>query len=97
MQAKRDRLSAGLEAAGLTVLPSAGSYFIVADYRATGFQGDDVAFCRHLTTTAGVAAIPVSAFYAGNSLSACVRFCFCKRDEILDEAAARLQQHFSGH
>ena len=96
MQAKRDRLSAGLTAAGLTVLPSAGSYFVVADYRATGFDGDDVAFCRHLTTTAGVAAIPISAFYADTPLSACVRFCFCKRDEILDEAAGRLIRHFSG-
>jgi len=96
MQAKRDRLSAGLAGAGLTVLPSAGSYFVVAGYGDTGFDGDDVAFCRHLTTAAGVTAIPVGAFYAGSPLSACVRFCFCKRDEILDEASARLRRHFSG-
>jgi aspartate/methionine/tyrosine aminotransferase len=96
MQAKRDRLAAGLTAAGLTVLPGAGSYFIIADYRATGFTGDDVAFCRHLTLEAGVAAIPISAFYAGTPLSGCVRFCFCKTDAVLDEAVARLTRHFTG-
>ena len=95
MQAKRDRLAAGLERAGLSVLPSAGSYFIVADYAATGFSGDDDAFCRHITTEAGVTAIPVGAFYAGPGDRRCVRFCFCKRDEMLDEAAARLAAHFS--
>jgi len=97
MQAKRDRLTAGLAGAGLTVLPSAGSYFVVADYGATGFDGDDAAFCRHLTVEAGVTAIPVSAFYAGAEPGRCVRFCFCKRDEMLDEAAARLAAHFSAH
>jgi aspartate/methionine/tyrosine aminotransferase len=96
MQARRDRLAAGLAAAGLTVLPSAGSYFIIADYRATGFAGDDVAFCRHLTLEAGVAAIPVSAFYAGTPRSGCVRFCFCKTGAVLDEASARLTRHFTG-
>ncbi len=95
MQAKRDRLGAGLERAGLTVLPSAGSYFIIADYGATGFEGDDVAFCRAITIEAGVTAIPVSAFYAGSGSSRCVRFCFCKRDDMLDEASSRLARHFS--
>lgn len=95
MQAKRDRLSACLARAGLTVLPSAGSYFVVAGYGATGFDGDDVAFCRHLTVEAGVTAIPVSAFYAGGEAGRCVRFCFCKHDEMLDEAALRLTAHFS--
>ena len=96
MQAKRDRLSAGLVRAGLTVLPSAGSYFVIAGFEATGFAGDDIAFCRHITIDAGVTAIPVSAFYAGAEPGRCVRFCFCKRDEMLDEAAARLAAHFSG-
>ncbi|MEI6559229.1 MAG: aminotransferase, partial [Rhodospirillaceae bacterium] len=96
MQAKRDRLAAGLGRAGLTVLPSAGSYFVIADYAGTGFAGDDVAYCRHLTIDVGVTAIPVSAFYAGADSGACVRFCFCKRDEMLDEASRRLAAHFSG-
>ncbi len=95
MQAKRDRLATGLTAAGLIPLPSAGSYFITADYRSTGFTGDDVAFCRYLTLEAGVTAIPISAFYADMPRSGHVRFCFCKTEAVLDEAVARLTRHFA--
>lgn len=103
MQAKRDRLAAGLSAAGLDVLPSAGTYFIVARIGAAaaanaGFaEGgiDDQDFCRWLTAEAGVTAIPVSAFYMQDAPKDCIRFCFSKRDEILDEAAARLKRGFS--
>lgn len=93
-QGKRDRLAAGLRAAGFDVLPSAGTYFLIADTTPLGFSGSDEAFCRYLTTEAGVAAIPVSAFYHGPGPSNFVRFCFCKRDEVLDEAVARLRRHF---
>ncbi|WP_029007815.1 aminotransferase [Azospirillum halopraeferens] len=92
--AKRDRLSAGLAAAGLEVLPSAGTYFVTADIRATGFDGDDRAFCRWLTAEAGVAAIPVSAFYVENAPATVIRFCFSKSDAVLDEAVARLARRF---
>ncbi|HYD65761.1 aminotransferase [Azospirillum sp.] len=94
MQAKRDRLAAGLEAAGLEVLPSAGTYFVVADIRAFGFDGDDQAFCRWLVKEAGVTAIPVSAFYVENAPATCIRFCFSKKDEVLDAAADRLKRRF---
>jgi diguanylate cyclase (GGDEF)-like protein len=57
LQAKRDRLAAGLASLGLTVLPAKGSYFISTDFRPLGFNGDDVAFCRHITEEAGVTAI----------------------------------------
>lgn len=94
MQAKRDRLAAGLTAAGLDVLPSAGTYFIVARIGGKGLAqsgfDDDQGFCRWLTVEAGVTAIPVSAFYVQNAPKDCIRFCFSKRDEILDEAVARL-------
>jgi N-succinyldiaminopimelate aminotransferase len=97
LQAKRDRLAAGLAGLGLTVLPTKGSYFISADFRPLGFNGDDVAFCRHITEHAKVTAIPVSAFYdAPDAPSHYARFAFCKRDEVLDEAVARLQAHFGG-
>jgi len=95
MQAKRDRLAAALAATPLRVLPSAGSYFLVADSRPTGFVGDDHAFCRHLTTEVGVAAIPISAFYAEGPLDHHLRFCFCKRDQVLDEAGQRLARAFA--
>ena len=85
-EAKRDRICAGLQAAGLEPLFPAGTYFVNARV-----DGDGVSFCRQLPDRAGVVAIPTSVFYddpeAGRSL---VRFAFCKRDAVIDEAAARL-------
>ncbi len=96
MQAKRDRLAAGLRAAGLTVLPSAGTYFLNVDITSIGASmEDDQAFCRWLTAEAGVTAIPVSAFYAENAPTTCIRFCFSKKDAVLDAAAKRLKKHFT--
>ena len=94
LAAKRDRLSAGLNAIGFGVLPAMGSYFVTADFAPLGFAGDDVAFCRHITEAAGVTAIPVSAFYEGDAPGHYARFAFCKQDAVLDEAAARLARHF---
>jgi N-succinyldiaminopimelate aminotransferase len=86
LRRKRDRLCAGLSAAGLEPLPPAGTYFVNARV-----DGDGAEFCRTLPARARVVAIPTSVFYddpeAGRSL---VRFAFCKRDEVIDEAAARL-------
>jgi N-succinyldiaminopimelate aminotransferase len=95
-QAKRDRLGAGLAAAGFEVLASQGTYFLSVDIRSVGFNGDDEAFCRHITEKAGVAAVPVSAFYQDGHVNHFARFCFCKQDALLDEAAARLKRHFAG-
>jgi N-succinyldiaminopimelate aminotransferase len=85
-RAKRDRLCAGLDAAGLRPLRPGGTYFVNAQV-----EGDGAAFCRELPERAGVVAIPTSVFYddpdAGRAL---VRFAFCKRDAVIDEAAARL-------
>jgi N-succinyldiaminopimelate aminotransferase len=90
LEAKRDRLCDGLEAAGFDVLRPAGTYFVNADIRAIG-EEDGHAFCLRLPERAGVVAVPTVVFYddkdAGRSL---VRFAFCKRDEVIDEAAARL-------
>ncbi len=90
LEAKRDRLAAGLRRLGFAVLPSQGTYFVTADLAASGFGADDEAFCRRIIETAGVAAIPVSAFCPAAPLRHVVRFCFCKRDEVLDEALERL-------
>ncbi|MBU6499444.1 MAG: aminotransferase [Rhodospirillales bacterium] len=95
LAAKRDRLSAGLARIGMAVLPTQGSYFVTADFTPLGFAGDDVAFCRHITEAARVTAIPVTAFYEGEAPSHFARFAFCKRDEVLDEAVARLERHFA--
>lgn len=68
----------------------------VADYCALGCTGHDEAFCRSLTIDAGVAAIPVSAFYREDGPQGFLRFCFCKRDDVLDEAVARLTRFVRG-
>jgi N-succinyldiaminopimelate aminotransferase len=86
----RDRFVAGLEAAGLSTLPSRGTYFVNVDLRASGFAEDDASFCQRLVTERGVAAIPVSAFYAEAPVTSVVRFCFAKRDATLDQALERL-------
>ena len=88
-QRSRDRFSAGLAERGFAVLPSAGTYFVNIDIAALG-RGDDMAFCTWLVEEHGVAAIPVSAFYAHEPISSVVRFCFAKHDATLDAALARL-------
>lgn len=89
---RRDRLGAALDAAGLPTLPVQGAYFLLADLSGFGFR-DDVAFCRHLCTGVGVAAIPTSAFYADPATAPLLaRFCFAKRDETIDAAADRLRK-----
>jgi N-succinyldiaminopimelate aminotransferase len=94
LQARRDRLSAGLIEVGFEVHDSAGSYFLCADPRPLGYD-DSTAFCAALPEKVGVAAIPMSAFCDPEAPHAdvwnhLVRFTFCKRDETLDEAIRRL-------
>ena len=100
LQSKRDRLAGGLRDIGFAVLDCAGTYFLTTDFRPLGFNGDDVAFCRHITAEARVAAVPVSAFYQGGDQGGEVRhfarFAFCKEDASLDEAINRLAKHFGG-
>ena len=94
LQRKRDFLSGKLAEIGFSVLSCDGTYFITADFSHLGFDGDDTAFCKHITTEAGVAAIPVSAFYENAPPSNFVRFSFCKDIEVLKKAAGRLVKHF---
>jgi N-succinyldiaminopimelate aminotransferase len=90
LQDKQHRLAAGLRAAGFGVHRSEGTYFICADIRPLGYA-DGLRFCRELPTRAGVVAVPVQAFVDDPvSWRHLVRFAFCKRDEVLDEAIARL-------
>jgi N-succinyldiaminopimelate aminotransferase len=85
----RDRFTAGLQDLGFTVIPSEGTYFLNIDISPLG-ESDDTAFCRRLVLDHGVAAIPVSAFYAEGAVKNVVRFCFAKRDATLDAALERL-------
>jgi len=88
-QAKRDRLRAQLAGSRLRLLPCAGTYFQLVDYRAIS-DLPDVAFAEWLTREAGVAAIPVSVFSREPRSEGFVRLCFAKQDATLDAAAARL-------
>ena len=90
MAERRDQLSAGLAALGFDVLATTGSYFVVADVAKVSGE-DDIGFCRWMVEQAGVAAIPLSAFYDQAPPRSLVRFAFCKREAVLDEALARLR------
>ncbi|MFE1882153.1 pyridoxal phosphate-dependent aminotransferase [Streptomyces diastatochromogenes] len=92
MLARRDILAEGLTAAGFEVFKPAGTYFITTDIRPLG-EKDGFAFCRALPERAGVVAIPNAVFYDDREAGApFVRFAFCKREEVLREAAERLRR-----
>ena len=90
---RRDLLVGILSETGFRVRPSEGTYFVLADFR-TLFEGDDVAFAKHLIETTGVAAIPPSFFYPHRRASGrhLIRFAFCKKLETLRSAAERLSR-----
>ena len=92
LRAKRDLLCAGLAGVGFLVYPPDGTYFVTTDIRQLG-DADGVEFCRNLPHQAGVVAIPNSVFYddqgAGRTQ---VRFAFCKRPEVLQDALARIEK-----
>jgi N-succinyldiaminopimelate aminotransferase len=92
LRRKRDLLCAGLAGVGFVVYPPEGTYFVTTDIRELG-GADGVEFCRDLPHQAGVVAIPNSVFYddpdAGRTL---VRFAFCKRPEVLQDAVARIEK-----
>ena len=90
LESKRDLLVAGLQGAGLEVSVPDGTYFVVADAAPLGAT-DALAFCRELPARAGVVGVPVSVFHDDvEAAPTLVRFAFCKKDEVLHEAVARL-------
>jgi aspartate/methionine/tyrosine aminotransferase len=91
LQAKRDRLAKAFSGLGLDVIPCQGTYFITVDMRASGLGDDDSAMARRMTAEAGLTAVPVSAFYTAGPPQTFLRFCFAKRDEVLDAAAERME------
>jgi aspartate/methionine/tyrosine aminotransferase len=87
----RDFLAGGLSAAGFAVLPAEGTYFLSIDLAASGIAADDIAFCERAVREAGVAAIPVSTFYAEDAVTNVVRLCFAKRRETLEQGIERMR------
>jgi aspartate/methionine/tyrosine aminotransferase len=90
LAASRDRLTEALRREGFAVLPSRGTYFLNVDLAASGVSENDMDFCLRSVKEAGVAAIPISAFYEDAAVTSLIRLCFSKRDATLDEGAARL-------
>ncbi len=89
---KRDRLCAGLAAAGFEVFRPQGTYFVLADITPLGGT-DGVGFCLELPHRAGVVAIPAQVFSTdADRWRTIVRFAFCKADAVIDDACARLSR-----
>jgi aspartate/methionine/tyrosine aminotransferase len=93
----KDRLVSGLISAGFDVLPSSGTWFVTVDLAASGLPADDEAVAERLIREAGVASIPVSAFYCEEPEKGYLRLCFAKQDATLDDAIERMakfRDHF---
>lgn len=88
-QDKRDRFRELMSTSKFEFLPSEGTYFQTAKYRAIS-DLPDVQFCEWMVKEVGVAAIPLSVFYKELNDYHTVRFCFAKTDETLIQAAERL-------
>jgi N-succinyldiaminopimelate aminotransferase len=92
LERKRNLLLEGLTAAGFGVHRAEGTYFITTDIRPLGGE-DGVEFCRSLPERCGIVAIPAQVFYADPAAGRhIIRFAFCKRDEVLADAVARLSR-----
>jgi aspartate/methionine/tyrosine aminotransferase len=86
----RDRMVAGLEAAGYAVLPSESTYFLCVDLAASGISLDDEIFARQAVEQAGVAVVPLSSFAESDPPRTMIRLCFAKKDETIDAGVAAL-------
>jgi aspartate/methionine/tyrosine aminotransferase len=88
--AARDWLDAALQSEGFVTLRADGTYFLNVDLAASAIALDDMSFCERAVREAGVAAIPVSAFYAEAPVTNVIRLCFAKKQETLKEGVERL-------
>jgi len=92
LRGQADQLVAGLVEAGFEVLVPAGTYFVTADITPLGGT-DGAEFCRALPDRCGVVAVPTQVFYDDPTAGAhLIRFAFCKRPEVIDEAVSRLRK-----
>lgn len=94
LQKNRDVLAAGLSRMGFDVQPCEGTYFLTAGIsRLTNEK--DFAFCERLIREAGVALIPLSAFFKSGTPDTFVRFGFCKQQSLIEQALERLERYFA--
>jgi aspartate/methionine/tyrosine aminotransferase len=94
LQANRDLLAKGLEEIGFKVLPCEGTYFLTASIDKLTNETDRD-FCTRLVKDAGVALVPLSPFFESGKPDCLVRFAFCKKRPVIEEALERLQRHFA--
>ena len=90
LEINRDVLANGLMELGFGILPSEGTYFLTAGIEGLSTQ-KDAAFCERMVKEAGVAAIPLSAFFPRGGPNSYVRFAFCKQLPVIEEALRRLR------
>jgi N-succinyldiaminopimelate aminotransferase len=90
--APRDSMLRALDAAGYATLDCEGTYFLCIDLAASGIKMGDAEFCRRAVAEAGVAAIPLSAFYAEDPVTNVVRLCYAKKAETIASGIAALSR-----
>jgi aspartate/methionine/tyrosine aminotransferase len=93
LEEKRNLLREGLANLGFDILPCEGTYFLTVGIRNLTNESDRI-FCERLVKEAGVALIPLSPFFESGKPDHLVRFAFCKKREVLEEALGRLERHF---
>ena len=93
LQSKRNLLRDGIARIGFKPLPCEGTYFLTADISGLTNEPDRI-FCERLVREAGVALIPLSVFFKDGEPKNFVRFAFCKKREVIEDAIARLEKHF---
>jgi aspartate/methionine/tyrosine aminotransferase len=91
LAAARDFLVGGLRDAGFACLDAEGTYFVSLDLDASDIPADDATFCERSVREGGVAALPLSAFYAEAPVTSVVRLCFVKKRETLELGIERLR------
>jgi len=94
LQKNRDVLAAGLARLGFEVQPCEGTYFLTAGITKLTNE-KDFAFCERLIREAGVALIPLSAFFKSGTPDTFVRFAFCKQQALIEQSLERLEKYFS--
>src|SRR4051812_40238717 len=94
LQKNRDVLAAGLTKLGFEVQPCEGTYFLTAGITKLTNE-KDFAFCERLIREAGVALIPLSAFFNNGAPDTFVRFAFCKQQGLIEQSLERLEKYFS--
>ena len=90
--APREAMLQMLKAAGYVTLDSEGTYFLCVDLTASGIKMGDAEFCRRAVAEAGVAAIPLSAFYAEDPVTNVIRLCYAKKAETIEAGIAALER-----